>query len=106
LFETIRSEETNQIAVVTGSKPNKRSNINNIRLEATRHFRNKKREYLKDKINELAVNGKNKNTRELYRKVTEFKKDYHPRSNLVKDDTGDLLAYSHKILNRWKNYYS
>jgi hypothetical protein len=30
-------------------------NLNNVRREASRHFRNKKREYLKDKINELAT---------------------------------------------------
>jgi hypothetical protein len=32
-------------------------NQNNVRREASRHFRNKKREYLKDQINELARNG-------------------------------------------------
>jgi hypothetical protein len=26
--------------------------------------------------------------------------------NLVKDENGELLANSHRILNRWKNYYS
>jgi hypothetical protein len=31
-------------------------NLNNVRREASRYFRNKKREYLKDKINELAMN--------------------------------------------------
>jgi hypothetical protein len=36
-------------------------NLNNVRSEASRHFRNEKREYLKDKINELATNSKNKN---------------------------------------------
>jgi hypothetical protein len=30
-----------------------------IRHEVSGHFRNKKREYLKDKINELAMNSKN-----------------------------------------------
>jgi hypothetical protein len=30
--------------------------VNNIRRETNRHFRNKKREYLKDKIDELATN--------------------------------------------------
>jgi hypothetical protein len=29
-----------------------------------------------------------------------------PRNNLVKDENGDLLADSHNILNRWKNYFS
>jgi hypothetical protein len=42
-------------------------NLNNIRREASRHFRNKKREYLKDKINDLATNIKNWNMRDLYR---------------------------------------
>jgi hypothetical protein len=28
------------------------------------------------------------------------------RSNFVKDEKGDLLADSHNILNRWKNYFS
>jgi alpha/beta superfamily hydrolase len=40
-------------------------NPNNERREASRHFWNKKREYLKDKINELATNSKNKNIRDL-----------------------------------------
>jgi hypothetical protein len=31
---------------------------------------------------------------------------YQPRKNLVNDENGDLLADSHNILNRWKNYFS
>jgi hypothetical protein len=42
-------------------------NLNNVGHEASRHFRNKKWDYLKDKINELAMNSKNKNIRDLYR---------------------------------------
>jgi hypothetical protein len=49
--------------------------LNNVRHEASRHFWNKKREYLKDKIIELATNSKNKNIRELYRGINEFKRD-------------------------------
>ncbi|PNF41987.1 ELAV-like protein 4 [Cryptotermes secundus] len=81
-------------------------NLNNIRHETSRHFRNKKREYLKDKIDELAMNSKNKNIRDLYRRINDFKKGYKPSSNLVKDENGDLLADSHNILNRWRNYFS
>jgi hypothetical protein len=40
-------------------------NLNNVRCETSRYFRNKKREYLKDKINELAMNSKNRNIRNL-----------------------------------------
>jgi hypothetical protein len=50
-------------------------NLNNVRREASRHFKNKKREYLKGKINELGTNSKNKNIRDLYRGINEFKRD-------------------------------
>jgi hypothetical protein len=72
--------------------------------KATRYFR--KRKYLKDEINELESNSKNKNIRDLYRGINEFKKGYQPRTYLVKDERGDLLAHPHKTLNRWKNYLS
>jgi hypothetical protein len=80
--------------------------LNNVRRETSRHFRNEKREYLKGKINELETNSKNKNIRDLYREINEFKMGYQPRSNLVKDENDDLLADSNTILNRWKSYFS
>jgi hypothetical protein len=42
----------------------------------------------------------------FFRIMYHFKNGYQPRSNLVKDENGDLLADSHNILNRWKNYFS
>jgi hypothetical protein len=77
-------------------------NLNNVRREGSRHFRNKKREYLKDKINELAADSKNRNIRDLYRGINEFKREYQTRKNLVYDENGDLLADSN-ILNRRNN---
>jgi hypothetical protein len=44
-------------------------NLNNVRCDASRHFRNKKREYLEGKIKELEANSKNKNIRDLYRGI-------------------------------------
>jgi hypothetical protein len=61
-------------------------NLRNVRREARRRFRNKKREYLKGKITDIDLNSKNKNIRDLYRGITEFKKDYQPKTNLVKDE--------------------
>jgi hypothetical protein len=59
-------------------------NLSEVRQEASRHFRNKEGEYLKDKINKLESNSKNKNIRDLYRGINEFIKGYQPRTNLVK----------------------
>jgi hypothetical protein len=42
----------------------------------------------------------------LYRGINDFKKGYQPRTNIVKDDKGDLVADSHSILARWRNYFS
>jgi hypothetical protein len=57
-----------------------KDNLNEVWQEASRHFRNKKREYLKDKINEFESNSKNENIRDLYRDINEFKKGYQPRT--------------------------
>jgi hypothetical protein len=81
-------------------------NLITKRREAGSHFWNKKRECLKDKINELATHNKNKNIRDLYRGINEFKKCYQPGTHLVEDEHGDLLAGFHKISNRCRNYFS
>jgi hypothetical protein len=72
-------------------------NLSDVRREVCRHFRSKKREYLKKKINDLESNSKNKNIRDLYRGINEFKKAYPPKTNLVKDERGEL-ADPYKIL--------
>ena len=81
-------------------------NLNNVRREASRHFRNRKKAYLKAKIKELETNSKIKNIRDLYRGIIDFKKGYQPRTNKVKDGKGDLVTDSHSILARWRNYFS
>jgi hypothetical protein len=60
---------------------------------------------LKDRLNKLESNSKNKNIRDLCRGRNEFKKGYQPRTNLVKGDRGVLHIDALKILNRWKNYF-
>jgi hypothetical protein len=106
MLRIISPRETSQIAVVTESKRNKWRYLNNIKREASRHFRNKKENYLKDKINELAANSKNKNIRDLYREISDFMKGHHSRIDFVNVENGDLFAGFQNILNRWKNCFS
>jgi hypothetical protein len=49
-------------------------NGDNLKIEATRHFRNNKREYLKDRINE-------------------FERGCQLRSNLVNSENDNLLQF-------------
>jgi hypothetical protein len=81
-------------------------NLKNLRRETSVIFRNMKREYLKDKINEFETNIKNKNIRDFYRGKNEFRKRYQPRVNIIKDANGNLLADPQSVLNRWKHFFN
>ena len=55
-------------------------NLNNVRRDASRHFRYKKKAYLKAKIEEPETNSKINNIRDLYRGINDFKKGNQPRN--------------------------
>jgi hypothetical protein len=61
---------------------------------------------LKAKIEELETKSKINNIRDLYRGVNDFKKGYQPRTDIVKDEKGDVVADSHSIMARWRKYFS
>ena len=65
--------------------------LNNVGREVSRYFRNKKKTYLRAKIEELETNSKIKNIRDLYRGINDFKTGYQPRCNIVKDENGTWL---------------
>jgi len=92
--------------VDTGSKPKQCRYTEQVRHEVSRHFRDKKKAYLRAKIEELETISKIQNIRDLYRGISDFKKGYQPRCNIVKDEKGDLVADSHSIVARWRNYLS
>ena len=61
---------------------------------------------MKVKIEEFETNSKINNVRDLYRGINDFKKGYQPRTTIVKDEKGDLVADPHSIMARWRNYFS
>ena len=81
-------------------------NLNNVRRDASRHFRNKQKAYLIAKIEKLETNRKIKNIRDLYRGINDFKKGYQLRTIILKDEKGDLVADPHSIMTRWRNCFS
>jgi hypothetical protein len=60
--------------------------LNIVRCETSRQCRNIKKEYLKTKIEELETNNTIKDTRDLYRGISDFKNGYQPRTNIVKQE--------------------
>ena len=101
-------EERKQAKFQWVQDPSQRNvaNLNNVRREANRHFRSKKKAYLKAKIEDLETNSKIKNIRDLYRGINDFKKGYQPRTNIVKEETGDLVTGSYSSLARWRDYFA
>jgi hypothetical protein len=67
MLRIIRSKETSQIAVFQDPSRINGNNLSNINCETSRHFKNRKLEYLKDKVMSFATTCKNKNIRELFR---------------------------------------
>jgi hypothetical protein len=55
------------------------------------YFCNCKREYLKDRINELATKSRKKIIKNLYRGIYEFKTGFELRNSLVNDENGDRM---------------
>ena len=53
----------------------------------------------------LKLTAKINNIRDLYRGINDFKKGYQP-IRVVKDEKGDLVADSHTIEVRRRNYFS
>jgi hypothetical protein len=74
MLKIIRTKKQAKLHWLQDPSEINRDNLNNVRHEASRHFRNKKREYLNDRINELATNSKNKKIRGLYKGINGFKK--------------------------------
>jgi hypothetical protein len=68
-------------------------NPNNVRREASRRSRNKRKEYLKAKRDELKTNSKTKH-RDLYRGISDFKSVYQSRTNIVRDGRVNCLQIS------------
>jgi hypothetical protein len=52
------------------------NNLNNVRHKVSRHFRNEKREYLKERINEVATNSNGNIISDMYRSINEFKRGH------------------------------
>ena len=102
-----------------GSNESNTDKLNTVTLEAGRHFRNRRKEYLTlppgvnpiavdkyIKIDELETNGKIRNIRDLYRSTTVFKKDYQATTDLVKGENGDFFYILHTLLPMWRNHLS
>jgi hypothetical protein len=101
MFRYFKSEEQAEVQWTQDPTQSNVLNLNNVRNDASRYFRNKKKVNLKAIFEELETNSEIKNIWYLYGVINDFKKGYQPRNNIVKDDKVYLVADSHRTLARW-----
>jgi hypothetical protein len=65
----------------------------------------KRREHIKENLDEFETKRKKKVMRDSYGGSNEFKKGCHARTNLVKDEIVIGLQISHNILTTCQNYF-
>jgi hypothetical protein len=56
-------------------------------------------EGISEKINDLETKKQEQNIRDLHRGINQFQNGYEHRTNLLKDNNGDLLVDSDNIFN-------
>jgi len=56
------------------------------------------KEYQRAQIHEIETNSNTKNMRNLCMGINDFYKSYQSRTNILKDEKGDLVTDSHSIL--------
>jgi len=78
--------------------------LSTVRCELV-DIQEQKRNYLKGQLMNLKTDRKNTNVRDLYRGISEFKKGYQPRTNVVKDKQICAGRLSQN-LERWRNHFS
>ena len=81
-------------------------NLNNVRCNASRHFRSKKKAYQKDKFRNLKLTVRSTISGTCIWGINDFKKGYQPRTIIVKYEKVELFADPHSIKARCRNYFS
>ena len=91
MFRFLDQRKRDKIQWIEDPSQSNVDNLNKVRREVSRHFGNNKKAYLRAKIEELETNNKIQNIRDLYRGISDFKKGYQPRCNIVKDEKATWL---------------
>ena len=59
---------------------------------------------MKAKVNKLEENSKNKNIREMYKGINEFKKGYQPHAYVIKKHGSTIVADTTSISSSWEQF--
>ena len=74
MFNVVERRKQAKLKFLQDPTPLNRDNYHTERHETSCTLRNKKRDYLMGKLSEIETNSKNKNIRDLYKGIKDFKK--------------------------------
>ncbi|KAI5735643.1 hypothetical protein M8J77_020880 [Diaphorina citri] len=76
-----------------------------LRREAKKILKAKKRNALKQKIKEIDELSKENEQRKFYAAINRMKKGFQPRINTCKDVNGEIITDNENILKRWTQHF-
>ena len=83
----------------------RREKYEEARREADKICRQKKRKYENDRILKMEENLERNNSREAYKYLKYLRGGYKPRTNLCRNDEGQIVSDSATIKFTWRNYF-
>ena len=100
------SEEALQIAVKRREVKSKgeKERYTHLNAEFQRIARRYKKVFLSDQCKEIEENNRMGKTRDLFKKIKDTKRIFHPKMGLIKDRNGMDPTEAEDIKKRWQKY--
>ena len=76
-----------------------------IRRETRRLLKSKKKCHLQSLVKELEIDSRQHNSRNFFQRVKSWRKGFQPRTNIISDENGQLMADSVRVVARWGQYF-
>ena len=75
-----------------------------LNMDFQRTARRDKKAFFNEQCIKLEENNRRKKTRDLFRKIRDIKRIFHPKMGTIKDRNGRDLEDAEEIKKRWKEY--
>lgn len=75
------------------------------RREAVKLYRQKKRRFKKEEVQNLEILRDRNQARKFYKSVNKQRKGHVPITSTCKDKSGNLITEKQKVLNRWQEFF-
>jgi Reverse transcriptase (RNA-dependent DNA polymerase) len=101
----IKLKNAARLKTINSNDNNESTDYRNIRKEAKRICRQKKRQYLGKLIENIETRFMNKEVRNFYQAVKKERSGFQPKPLYCKNSEGELVGHVEEKLKRWKEYF-